>query len=101
MGAHGRDALPASPTTASPAAVAPVPAARPILLRASFIHGDSPTSDLRFVQALDGRLGLVGDGHFDEGETAGAAGLSILDDAHGRNFAVSANASRISSSVAL
>ncbi len=54
----------------------------PVRFGASLVHGDRPSVDLGEVQLLDGTRGLAAVGHVHEGEAAGPARLTILDDIH-------------------
>jgi len=67
-------------TLAEPAAAAAGAAGATVLARASFIHVQCATVHRGAVQAVDGAIGLVGIAHFDEGEAARAASVTIRHD---------------------
>jgi hypothetical protein len=47
-----------------------------------FIDIDGPAAQFRAIQRGDGRFGLVGIRHFDEGKPAGLARFPVIDDGH-------------------
>ena len=64
----------------------PCLAARGAFLR--LVHANGAIDDFRIVQLVDRRVGFIGIGHFNETESAGAAGFLVLDHPSRDHFAV-------------
>ena len=73
-------------TTTAATVAATTTAAR--LLRFGFVDRDLATAELRIVHRRDRRLRFVIAAHFDETETAAAAGIAITNDASRNDRAV-------------
>jgi hypothetical protein len=76
----------AAATTESPATTTTASAA--IFTRAGFVDGQSTAAMLLTVQGCDRRLGFLIGPHFDEPESLGSAGVTVVDDLGRDNRAV-------------
>ena len=77
----------ATAAAAVAAATTAAAAAAGVLTRAGFVDRQGPAVQFLAVHLFDGGVGFTGLGHFDEGETAAAAGFPVHHDMHIRHTA--------------
>ena len=79
----------AATTATAVAAAATAAATGAILTGTCFVDIDGTATEIGAVEGLDGRIGLAGVGHLNEGKASRTTGFAVSDDRNVGHFAMS------------